>query len=129
MGSFRQGSIAKRAALSVFALYALLVQAFLLAASSPAPSLAPAGEIGSFTCTLDGSGSGIPGGNPVHHHGLCCIRACAAASCAYVGTPAAIAAFLPERVASPVRFVVVQGLPARPPLKHYFAARGPPAYI
>ena len=73
-------------------------------------------KLAGVTCTLDGSGSGIPGGNPVQHHGLCCILACAAASCAYVGTSSAIAAFLPERDASPIRFVLVQELPARPPL-------------
>jgi len=128
MGSFRQGSTARHVAISAFALYALLLEAFL-AVSAPAAAFAYQGEIGGVTCTLDGSGSGIPGGNPVQHHGLCCILACAAASCAYVGTSSAIAAFLLERVASPIRFVLVQGLPARPPLKHYFAARGPPANI
>ncbi|MGO9236956.1 MAG: hypothetical protein ACLP4V_23845 [Methylocella sp.] len=127
MGSFRQGSIARRAALSAFALYALLLQAFL-AASAPAPAFAFPGEISSVTCTLDGSGSGTPGGHPVQHHGLCCILACAAACCAYVGTASPIAAF-PERVASPIQFTLAQGLPARPLLKHYFAARGPPANI
>jgi hypothetical protein len=128
MGSFRQGSTARHVAISAFALYALLLEAFL-AVAAPAAAFAYQGAISGVTCTLDGSGSGIPGGNPVQHHGLCCILACAAASCAYVGTSSAIAAFLPERVASPIRFVLVQGLPARPPLKHYFAARGPPANI
>lgn len=124
MGSFRQGLIARRVAISAFALYALLLQAFLVAAA-PAASFAFPGEVG-VTCNIEGTGSGTPGGAPIRHHGLCCILACAAAACAYVGT-AAIAVFLPQRVASPILYALAQGVPARAPLKHYFAARGPPA--
>jgi hypothetical protein len=39
MGRFRQGSIARRVAISAFALYALLLQGFL-AASAPAAAFA-----------------------------------------------------------------------------------------
>ena len=39
MGSFRQGSIVRRAAIGAFALYALLLQGFL-AASAPAKAVA-----------------------------------------------------------------------------------------
>jgi hypothetical protein len=127
MGSFRQKSVARRVALSAFALYALLLQAFL-AASASAPAFAFPGGINGANCSLDGSGSGTPSGDPAQHHGLCCVLACAAAGCAYVGTASAIAGF-PERVASPILFALAQGLPARPPLKHFFAARGPPAII
>jgi hypothetical protein len=127
MGSYRQQSRASRIAVSAFAFYALLLQAFL-AASAPAHSLDFPGGISTVTCTLDGSGSGTPGGNPVDHHGLCCILACAAAGCPYVGAASPITGF-PDRVASPIRFTLAQQLPARPPLKHYFAARGPPANI
>jgi hypothetical protein len=135
MVSFRQGSqgsIARRAALSAFALYALLLQAFL-ATSAPAPASAFPGGISGITCSLDGSGSGsgsgTPGGDPARHHGLCCILACAAAAGAYVGTASAFAAFPAERAASPIVYALAQGLPARAPLKHNFAARGPPAII
>ena len=56
MGSFHQGSTARHVAISAFALYALLLEAFL-AASAPAPAFAYQGEISGVTCTLDGSGS------------------------------------------------------------------------
>jgi hypothetical protein len=125
MGSFRQGLMARRVAVSAFAVYALLLQAFLLAAA-PASSFSFPGEIG-VNCSIEGTGSGAPGSVPVRHHGLCCIMACAAAACAYVGTASAIAAFLPQRVASLILYAVAQGIPPRAPLKHYFAARGPPA--
>jgi hypothetical protein len=127
MGSFRQGSIARRAALSAFALYALLLQAFL-AASAPAPAFAFPDGISGVSCALDESGSGTPGGGHIQHHGLCCILACAAAACAYAGTASSIAAF-PERAASPIAYALALGLPARPPLKHNFAARAPPANL
>jgi hypothetical protein len=125
MGSFRQGLIARRVAVSAFAVYALLLQAFLVAAA-PASSFAFPGEVG-VNCSIDGTGSGAPGGVPVRHHGLCCILACAAAACAYVGTASAIAAFLPQRATSPILYALAQRVSPRAPLKHYFAARGPPA--
>jgi hypothetical protein len=122
MGRFRKGSIARRAAIGAFAVYALLVQGFL-AASAPTAAFAFPGGI---SCAQDGSGSGTPGGDPVHHHhGLCCILGCAAAACAYVATASAIPAF-PARAASAIHFAPVPGLAARAPIKYYFAARGPP---
>jgi hypothetical protein len=124
MGSFRQGSIARRIAISAFALYALLLQGFL-AASAPAAAFAFPGGI---SCTQDGSGSGTSGGDPVRHHGLCCFLACAAASCGFVATPSAVSVF-PACVASAIHFAPAPGLAARAPLKYYFAARGPPANL
>jgi hypothetical protein len=121
MGSFRQGSMARRVAISAFALYALLLQGFL-AASAPAAAFAFPGGI---SCAQDGSGSGTPGGDPVRHHGLCCILACAAAACGYVATPSALVVF-PARAASTIDFAPALGLAARAPRKYYFAARGPP---
>ena len=121
MGRFRQGSIARRVAISAFALYALLLQGFL-AASAPAAAFAFPGGI---SCAQDGSGSGTSGGDPVHHHGLCCILGCAAAACAYVATASAVPAF-PARAASAIHFAPAPGLAARAPQKYYFAARGPP---
>jgi hypothetical protein len=112
--------MAWRAAIAAFALYALLLQGFL-AASAPAAAFALPGGI---SCAQDGSGSGT-GGDPVRHHGLCCILACAAAACGYVATPSAVPAFR-ARVASAIHFAPVPGLTARAPHKYYFAARGPP---
>ncbi len=121
MGRFRQGSIARRVAISAFALYALLLQGFLAASASAAAFAFPGG----ISCAQDGSGSGTSGGHPVHHHGLCCILACAAAACAHVATPSAVSVF-PTRVVSTIHFAPVPGLTARAPRKYYFAARGPP---
>jgi hypothetical protein len=118
MGRF-QGSIATRAAVSAFALYALLLHGFL-AASAPAAAFAFPGGI---SCAQDGSGSGT--GDPVRHHGLCCILGCAAAACAHVATASAVPVFS-ARVASTIHFAPVPGLAARAPHKYYFAARGPP---
>jgi hypothetical protein len=64
MGRFRQGSLARRVAITAFALYALLLQGFL-AASAPAAAIAFPGGI---ECAQDGSGSGTSGGDPVRHH-------------------------------------------------------------
>ena len=121
MGSFRQGSVARRIAINAIALYALLLQGFL-AASVPAAALDFPGGI---SCALDGANPGIPGGDPARHHGLCCILACAAAGCAYVASASTLVAFSP-RVASAFNFAPETGLSARSPLKYYFTARGPP---
>ena len=98
--------MAWRAAIAAFALYALLLQGFL-AASAPAAAFTFPGGI---SCAQDGSGSGTSGGDPVRHHGLCCILACAAAACGYVATPSAVPAF-PARAASTIDFVQVPGSP------------------
>ncbi|HUI21378.1 MAG TPA: hypothetical protein VLZ74_10080 [Methylocella sp.] len=127
MGSHRQGSVAWRVAFSAFALYALLLQAFL-AASAPAHASDFPGGVSAVNCSVGGYGSGTPGGDPVPHHGLCCILGCAAAACAYVAIPSPASAF-PERVASPVVYARTPVFAGRTPLKHYFAARGPPAFI
>ena len=121
MGSFRQGSIARRVAISAFALYALLLQGFL-AASAPAAAFALPGGV---SCAQDGTGSGTSGGDPVRHHGLCCILACAAAACGHVATASTVS-FFPARAASTIEFAPALGLAARAPHKYYFAARGPP---
>ncbi|QBR71674.1 hypothetical protein CU048_10720 [Beijerinckiaceae bacterium] len=119
MGRFRQGSLARRVAISAIALYALLLQGFL-AASAPAAALDFPGGI---SCAIDGAGT--PGGDPARHHGLCCILACAAVGGAYVASVSTLTFFVP-RVASAFEFAPAPGLSARPPLKYYFTARGPP---
>ncbi|MGH6834006.1 MAG: hypothetical protein ACREC9_00320 [Methylocella sp.] len=111
--------MARRVAVTAFALYALLLQGFL-AASAPAAAFAFPGGI---SCAQDGSGSGTS--DPVRHHGLCCILACAAAACAFVAAPSAVSVFS-LRVASAIPFAPAPGLAARSPVKYYFAARGPP---
>jgi hypothetical protein len=122
MGRFRQGSLARRIAIIAFALYALLLQGFLVA-SAPAFGFTFPGGI---DCAQDRSGSDTSGGDPVrHHHGLCCILACAAAACAAVAAPSAVSVFS-ARIASAIRFAPAPGLAARAPHKYYFAARGPP---
>ena len=72
-GRFRKGSVAKRVALSVVALYALLLQAFVVAAA-PVP-FTPAGAI---PCVQDDLASPRGGETHHNHHGLCCVVACAA---------------------------------------------------
>jgi hypothetical protein len=122
MGRFRKGSIARRVAITAFALYALLLQGFLVA-SAPAAAFA---FLGGISCAQDGSGTS--GGDPIHHHGLCCILACAAAACAHVATASAVSVF-PTRVASTIDFAPALGLATRAPRRYYFAARGPPTYL
>ena len=125
MGGLRQGSFAKRAAISVFALYALTLQAFL-ASSVPAAAFSFPGGIDVYNCTQDGTGAGVPGEQPSHHHGLCCILACAAAAYAYVGTAASVVAFPAVAEGSKIVFALLPSRATRPPLKFFFAARGPP---
>ncbi|MCI0598630.1 MAG: hypothetical protein L0Y50_10070 [Beijerinckiaceae bacterium] len=124
MGGVRKTSFTKRAAVAAVALYALLLQGFL-AASAPAASLAFPGGISALDCTLEGAGSGAPGKDAVRHHGLCCILACAAAACAYTGTASSALVF-PAREGAKIDFAPVPGVTSRPPLKYFFAARGPP---
>jgi hypothetical protein len=121
MGRFQQGSLARRIAIIAFALYALLLQGFLVA-SAPAFGFTFPGGI---DCAQDRSGSDTSDGDPVRHHGLCCILACAAAACAAVAAPSAIAVFS-ARIASALPFAPAPVLSARSPVKYYFAARGPP---
>jgi hypothetical protein len=125
MGGLRQGSFAVRAAISVLALYALVLQAFL-ASSAPAAVFAFPGGIDAYNCSQDATGSGLPGEHPSHHHGLCCILACAAAACAYAGTSSSIVAFPGIAKGSKIDFVPPPILAARLPLRFFFAARGPP---
>jgi len=121
MGRFRQGSVAKRVTLSVIVLYALLLQAFL-AAAGPVAAFDPSTGI---TCSEDGSPVGAPSGGDHHHTGLCCILACAACACAYIATVVGVAVF-PTRASSSHVWDLALILAAHPPLKFYFAARGPP---
>ncbi len=125
MGGFRRGSLVRRAAIGVFALYALLLQGFL-SVSAPAAAFPFPGGSDVYNCSEDGTGSGIPGEHSSQNHSLCCILACAAAACAYVGTAASAAVFPAIGEVLRIAFAPLPGIAARPPLKFFFAARGPP---
>jgi hypothetical protein len=122
MGRFRQGSIAKRLAIGVVAIYALLLQAFL-AASAPAVAFSE-----ETNCSFNSSTPGTPGSDAAGHHCPCCTLACAAACCAYTGTASALIVF-PWRAASPIEFAPAPVRATRSFLKYHFAARGPPQHL
>ncbi len=126
MGKLRQGPFAKRAAIGLAALYALLLHT-LLASLAPAQSFAFPGGIDAYNCSQDGTGPGGLGGHSSHHHhGLCCILTCSCAACPYIGT--ASPAGVLGTVAEGTRFVFapLHAGAARPPVRFFFAARGPP---
>lgn len=121
MGRLRQGSIAKRAAIGVLAIYALLLQSFLVA-TMPAGAVASQGGI---NCAANGSEPGVPGGGSAeHHHCPCCILGCGAAAYTCAGAASAVVVF--PRAASKIDFSPAPAQTARAPRKYYFAARGPP---
>lgn len=124
MNRLRQGSATKRVAISVVALYALLLQAFVGAATHAAAF----DRFGNTICAPEGSDPDAPGGDLGHQHCLCCILACAASGCAYLATASGLAAF-PQRAASAVVWASTPGIPTRTPQRFYFAARGPPAGV
>ena len=125
MGRLRQGPFAKRPAIGIAALYALLLHA-LIAALAPASSFAFPGGIEAYNCTQDGTDLGGPGGHPSHHHGLCCVLACAAAACDYVGTASPADVFCSAAEGKKIVFGALPIPAPRPPLRFFFSARGPP---
>lgn len=110
----------QRVAISLIALYALVLQSF---ASAAAPTVFAA--LDGSICAQDISGSQAPAGEGHHDHGPCCILACVACACAYVATASGLAIF-PASSASPLSWALDSAIAARPPVKYYFAARGPP---
>ena len=120
MDGLRQGSSAKRVAVSVIALYALLLQAFV-AAAAPVAAFDPF----DITCSQDATQSGAPGGENRHHHGLCCVVACVACGCAFIAAASGVA-FFPVRKTSAIDFALTPAVTTQRPLKFYLAARGPP---
>ncbi|HXW72083.1 MAG TPA: hypothetical protein VEK34_11670 [Methylocella sp.] len=117
----------KRAALSAVTLLAFILQGFL--ATSVALHATSSGGITTVECSIDGSRTGGSGDKNGKDHGLCCILACAAAAGAAFTSPSGTAAAFPHRLASSVQYRIGQALPSHQPLKHPFAARGPPALI
>jgi hypothetical protein len=111
----------KRLIVGIVALYAVMLQAFVVSAF-------PAAVFDSFGGIVCLQEIGVPGApaNDLHrHHGVCCILACAASSFAAVATAGGLVVF-PELLVSPFVFGKEQAWSARSPLKFYFGARGPP---
>jgi hypothetical protein len=123
MRVFRRGSLAKRAAISLVATIAFLLQSLLAAPASasrapdPATCAQPAQPVGSAQEEPTGEHSG--------GHGLCCILACVACGVAFVASVAGIVDF-PERPESRITLARATIGPASAPLEFYFSARGPP---
>ncbi len=118
---FRHSSVAKRAAISLIALYALLLQSFVAAAEARA-MLVPFGEAGCFQSALQ---SDAPAGGARPHHGPCCILACASCGCAFVAAESDVVIF-PVQRHSTVHWGLTQRTANFPPLGLNFFARGPP---
>lgn len=120
MRVFRRGSLAKRAAISLIATIAFLLQSLLAAPASASRTPDPA------TCVQPvGSEQEEPAGEHRGGHGLCCILACAACGVAFVASIAGIVDF-PERPESRIALSRAPVGPASAPLEFYFSARGPP---
>lgn len=115
------GAGARRAAIGVVALYALLLQAFFAAVSSPSAFADP----NEATCFQEGAPSSRPAGAPHHPRGICCVLACAGAGSACLPTMHCGWAF--RRVA--ISLTAWSSIPASRadrPLEASFFARGPP---
>lgn len=123
MDRFRQGSLAKRVAVCAIALYVLLLQAFAVAVA--AAPIAAFDSSALITCSEDGSRPETPEDERGHHHGLCCIRACAACGCVYVATTSGVVIFS-ARTGSAILWSLAPAAATCAPSKFYFSARGPP---
>jgi len=118
MQRLRKGSAARRIAIGLIGLYALLLQGML------APPAAAPGSLDEITCTQNGSKSEAPSGEH-HHHGLCCIVACAASGSVFVAATAGIFVF-PLRALSRLDFAPSPAAVTRASAQFYLPARGPP---
>ncbi|MCI0601081.1 MAG: hypothetical protein L0Y50_14110 [Beijerinckiaceae bacterium] len=123
MGRFRQSSGSTRAAISVIALYALFLQGFLAAAVEASAFESAGGAI----CAAPDPGNQSPDGNG-HHHGLCCVLACAA--CGYAFLTLENGGFaVSEQLALPLIWLPAASLARYQPFRTYLGARGPPQTI
>ena len=111
----------KRVMIGMIALYAVLLQPFVVSAFPESV----ANSFGGIVCLQDIGAPGAPADDLHRHHGVCCILACAASSFAAVVTAGGLIVF-PELRVSPFVFAEEQARGVRSPLKFYFAARGPP---
>jgi len=117
----RKGSAAKRIAISLIGLYALLLQGIF------APPAAPLGSLDEITCTQNGAQSDGPSSER-HRHGLCCILACAASGSVFAAATARSFVF-PLRVLSRLDFAQPSAAIARASAQFYLPARGPPQAV
>ncbi len=111
----------KRLIVGIVALYAVMLQAFVVSAFP----VAVVDSFGGIVCLQEIGVPGAPANDLHRHHGVCCILACAASSFATVVTAGGLVVF-PELLVSPFVFGKEQAWSARSPLKFYFGARGPP---
>jgi len=120
MERFRHSWGSRRAAVSVVALYALFLQGFLAAALQASTFESVSGAV----CAAPSPGKQSQNGAG-HHHGLCCILACAACGCAYLAseTNDFVAS---EQFASPLVWLTSPSPVSYQPFKTYLGARGPP---
>jgi hypothetical protein len=120
MDSLRHNSGPRRIAIGMIAVYALFLQGFFAAATHGTATELAGGPI----C------SQAPAGTPAtnrggHHHGLCCVLACAACGCAYLSSDAS-SSVIPDCFASPVAWLSSQLQARCQPLSFRLGARGPP---
>ena len=111
----------KQILVGMIALYAVMLQAFIVAAFP----VAVFNSFGGIVCLQDVSAPNTPENDRHRHHGVCCILACAASSFAAVVAASGLAVF-PELLVASFVFGKKQAWTVRSPLKFYFAARGPP---
>jgi len=114
----------KRILIGLIALYAVLLQAFIVSAVP----VAGAESLGGIFCFQDAGSRGAPAGDLHRHHGVCCILACAASSFAAIAAAGGLVVF-PAVPGSRLVFPKAPGGSVRSPLKFYFAARGPPQSV
>lgn len=113
-------SIAKRVAITLIAICALLLQGVF------AVSAAASGSFEETACTQNGFQPEKPGGEHAQHHGMCCILACAACSCASI-TDAVHSVVLPvRRGSSTIVWTLAPGTGPRVAAQFNSPARGPP---
>lgn len=123
MEKLRHDSVARRVAIGLIALYALMLQSFV-AAAAPAARFDP--SLDGLICAQDLSNAPTQGDEQHRdHHGPCCIVACAACACAFVATAFGLALFA-IRTATPLVWASGAAMGPHAPVKFYFAARGPP---
>jgi hypothetical protein len=111
----------QRILIGMLALYAVMLQAFVVSALP----VAVFDSFGGIVCLQDVGTPNPPGNDRHRHHGVCCILACAAFSFAAAVAASGLAVF-PELLVSLIVFGMGKAWSVRSPLKFYFAARGPP---
>jgi hypothetical protein len=121
MKKFRQSLGAKRIAVGVLALYALLLQAFF-ASAIPLQTFDPSAGVICAQSDASSPGSGVP---RHAHHGSCCILSCSSTASVVLDTASDVVYF-PARSPSRFEFAAAPAFALRTAFKFYFAARGPP---